>query len=111
MRLGLLLVVAIACGAIAGVLMPSSYLDEAASAGRTVGDAATTVFYDPSELNPLRWIFDWEKKQIETNANRDTFAIGKPVTLRPFSAATMSSKLRLDNRAVDPGSISGGDPR
>ena len=97
MRFGILVFLMAVCGAVAGGVLPALYPAETSDVERTVSNAATKVIADPSELNPLRWIFDDVKSQVESGANRSEFPVGKPVEFGSFPTVTPSSQFHFDN--------------
>jgi hypothetical protein len=62
--------------------------------GRTVAKSAAAKF-DIADLNPIRLIYDEVMKQVATDANRPSFAVGTPVPVADFSK--MDAQIKLNN--------------
>src|ERR1700685_3756228 len=80
-------------GASAQILLdPSS----ASTAQPRVVAAAPAVKFDIGDLNPLKLIYDEVMKQVATDANRSSFAVGTPVPLADFSKMDAQIKLNTE---------------
>ncbi|MGD0864346.1 MAG: hypothetical protein ABSA49_02195 [Rhizomicrobium sp.] len=96
MRFGFLVAAVVAGGALMGasaqiLLDPSS----AWTAQPRVVAAAPAVKFDIGDLNPLKLIYDEVMKQVATDANRPSFAVGTPVPVADFSK--MDAQIKLNN--------------
>lgn len=103
----LILASAVAFGAaVIGATLPAPYADQVTSAARTVRNGAAKVIADPSELNPLRWVFDFVKEQVQTNPNNSSLFAGTPVTA-PHLVTLPQSQFHLDETVVLRGQFAG----
>ena len=89
MRFGVLVVAVVAGGALMGaaaqfMLDPSSQ----------PGGQGHAVKFDLADLNPIRLIYDDVMKQVASNSNNPSFAVGTPVTA-DFSK--MDAQIKLNN--------------
>ena len=86
-------------GAVVGATLPAPYAYEIASDADIVRDGAAKVIADPSELNPLRWVFDVVKDDVQSNSGKSDLYLGKSTSTQSWAVnPDMSSGLNF----VDP---------
>jgi hypothetical protein len=104
----LILTSVVALGAaVVGAILPASYADQIASTAHLVKDGAAKVIADPSELNPIRWVFDGVQHQVEANAKQSSLFVGTPVATPTFPTVTPSSQFHLDESVMQRGQFAG----
>jgi hypothetical protein len=103
MRFGFLVAMVVAGGALMGA--GAQFLFDPSSQTAAAGQGHGAKF-DIADLNPIRLIYDAVMKQVTTDANNPSFAVGTPVPETDFSK--MDSQIKLNNEKFPhgPGDIS-----
>jgi hypothetical protein len=94
MRFGILVAAVTAGGALMGVAL--EFMVEPSSPAAQHHAAK----FDLADLNPIRLIYDDVMKQVASDANRASFAVGTPVTA-DFSK--MDAQMKLNNEKFQRG--------
>jgi hypothetical protein len=95
MRFGILVAAVVAGGALMGAA--AQFLLDPASSPVAAGQGNTAkVKFDIADLNPIRLIYDDVMKQVTTDANRPSFAVGTPVPVADFSKVDAQIKLNTE---------------